>query len=82
MRCRSLYRIIARANKLNDRYATLSAIAEKSLAIVYSNIKIADPAKFKIGDSVYVSKYKTIFKKGYIPNWRCLNSLKFNVLIS
>ncbi|KYM86931.1 hypothetical protein ALC53_03732 [Atta colombica] len=64
-----------RANKLNDRYATLSAIAEKPLATVYSNIKIAGPAKFKIGDSVYVSKYKTIFEKGYIPNWRGIHTL-------
>ncbi|XP_071579079.1 uncharacterized protein, partial [Temnothorax nylanderi] len=26
-------------------------------------------AKFKAGDSVRVSKYKTIFEKGYSPNW-------------
>ena len=25
--------------------------------------------KFKIGDTVRVSKYKNIFAKGYIPNW-------------
>ena len=36
---------------------------------MYSAIKIAGPAKFKIGDSVRVSKYKTIFEKGYTPNW-------------
>jgi len=35
----------------------------------YSTIKIAGPAKFKIGDSVCVSKYKPIFEKGYTPNW-------------
>lgn len=45
------------------------AIAERLLATVYSAIKIAGPAKFKIGDSVRVSKYKTIFEKGYTPNW-------------
>jgi hypothetical protein len=45
------------------------AIAEKLLATVYSAIKIAGPAKFKAGDSVRVSKYKTIFEKGYTPNW-------------
>ena len=27
-----------------------------------------DP-KFRIGDSVRVSKYKNIFAKGYMPNW-------------
>ena len=26
-------------------------------------------SKFKIGDIVRISKYKNIFKKGYIPNW-------------
>ena len=45
------------------------AIAERLLDTVYSAIKIAGPSKFKVGDSVRVSKYKTIFKKGYTPNW-------------
>jgi transposase InsO family protein len=45
------------------------AIAEKLLRTVYSNVKIAGPAKFKVGDSVRVSKFKTIFEKGYTPNW-------------
>ncbi|XP_024871855.1 uncharacterized protein LOC112454595 [Temnothorax curvispinosus] len=45
------------------------AIAKKLLATVYNAIKIAGPAKFKAGDSVRVSKYKTIFEKGYTPNW-------------
>ena len=45
------------------------AIAERLLDTVYSVIKIAGPAKFKVGDSVRVSKYKTIFEKGYTPNW-------------
>jgi len=39
------------------------------LATVYSAIKIAGPAKFKVGNSVRVSKYKTIFEKGYTLNW-------------
>ena len=25
--------------------------------------------KFKVGDRVRISKYKSIFAKGYIPNW-------------
>ena len=25
--------------------------------------------KFKVGDHVRISTYKTIFAKGYIPNW-------------
>lgn len=44
------------------------AITDKLLNTVYSNVKIA-PAKFKIGDSVRVSKFKTLFEKGYTPNW-------------
>ena len=43
--------------------------AEKLLDTVYSSIKIAGPAKFKVGDKVRVSKYKTIFEKGFTPNW-------------
>ena len=27
-----------------------------------------DP-KFKVGDQVRISKYKSIFTKGYMPNW-------------
>ncbi|KYN12364.1 hypothetical protein ALC57_15479, partial [Trachymyrmex cornetzi] len=45
------------------------AIAERLLDTVYSAIKIAGPAKFKVGDSVRVSKYKTVFEKGYTSNW-------------
>jgi len=45
------------------------AVAERLLAMVYSAIKIAGPAKFKVGDLVRVSKYKTVFEKSYTPNW-------------
>ena len=40
-----------------------ATIAERLLDTVYSAIKIADPSKFKGGDSVRVSKYKTIFEE-------------------
>ncbi|XP_066585615.1 uncharacterized protein [Prorops nasuta] len=39
------------------------------LNTVYSNIKIAAPRKFKVGDFVRLSKYKMLFEKGYTPNW-------------
>ncbi|XP_071640888.1 uncharacterized protein [Temnothorax longispinosus] len=45
------------------------AIGDKLLTTVYSHVKIAVPAPFKLGDSVRVSKFKTIFDKGYTPNW-------------
>ena len=43
------------------------AIAERLLDMVYSAIKIAGPAKFKVG--VRMNKYKTVFEKSYTPNW-------------
>jgi len=45
------------------------AVTERLLATVYSVIKIAGSAKFKVDDSICVSKYKTVFEKGYTPNW-------------
>lgn len=42
---------------------------KKLLSTVYSNIKIAAPAKYKINDYVRISKYKNLFAKGYTPNW-------------
>ncbi|XP_011707943.1 PREDICTED: uncharacterized protein LOC105462790 [Wasmannia auropunctata] len=45
-------------------------IADKLLTTVYNNyVKIAAPARFKVGESVRVSKFKTTFEKGYTPNW-------------
>ncbi|XP_020295917.1 uncharacterized protein LOC109860912 [Pseudomyrmex gracilis] len=45
------------------------AIAEKLLTTVYNNVKITRPARFKVGDPVRVSKFKTVFDKEYTPNW-------------
>lgn len=39
------------------------------LDTVYAHLKIAAPARYHVGDKVRVSKYKTIFAKGYTPNW-------------
>jgi len=44
-------------------------IAKRLLSTVYSRVKIAAPAKFKVGNPVRVSKFKTVFEKGYTPNW-------------
>ncbi|KAG5314864.1 POL2 protein, partial [Pseudoatta argentina] len=55
-----------------NHYSTLKASVIERFNRTFKNdiaIKIVDPAKFKIGDSVRVSKYKTIFEKGYTPNW-------------
>lgn len=42
---------------------------KKLLNTVYSNIKIVKKAKFKVGDYVRISKQKSLFDKGYLPNW-------------
>ncbi|XP_070170707.1 uncharacterized protein [Polyergus mexicanus] len=44
------------------------AIADKLLNTVYSNVKIAAPTRFKVDNPLRVSKFKTIFDKGYTPN--------------
>jgi len=61
------YQITTRAN-IGKRLADVTpAIAERLLDMVYSAIKIAGPAKFKVG--VRMNKYKTVFEKSYTPNW-------------
>jgi len=46
------------------------AIVDKLLTTVYSHIMIVTSARFKVSDLVRVmSKYKTLFEKGYTPNW-------------
>ncbi|RLU18820.1 hypothetical protein DMN91_009177 [Ooceraea biroi] len=43
--------------------------AAQLLSTVYKRVKIPAPAKLHAGDEVRVSKYKTVFAKGYTPNW-------------
>lgn len=42
---------------------------KKLLKTVYNHPKLIKKSKFKINDFVRISKNKTIFEKGYIPNW-------------
>lgn len=50
-------------------------VTSENQAIVMNNIKKSQTSqksgkpKFKVGDSVRISKYKENFKKGYTPNW-------------
>ena len=44
-------------------------VAERLLSTVYSHAKIAAPSRFRVNDPVRVSKFKTVFEKGYTPNW-------------
>ncbi|XP_011687491.1 PREDICTED: uncharacterized protein LOC105449809 [Wasmannia auropunctata] len=45
------------------------AVAKKLLMTVYNYAKIIALPRFKVNDPVRVSKFKTIFEKGYTPNW-------------
>jgi hypothetical protein len=50
----------SKVNKKNEK---------KLLQTVYSRKKIFRKGKFKVGDYVRISKSKTLFEKGYEPNW-------------
>ena len=39
------------------------------LNTVYNHIKITHVPKFKVGDHVRISKYRSVFDKNYRPNW-------------
>jgi len=69
MSCRVSYQITMRASIALLACDVTPAIAERFLDTIYNAIKIAGPTKFKVGDSICMSKYKTIFKKGYTSNW-------------
>ena len=53
-------------NKYNNTYH--NTIKMKPVDIKASTYRDQDP-KFKIGYIVRISKYKSIFAKGYVPNW-------------
>jgi len=62
---------VQRAKAFNYRYAahqynSHADDADKLLSMLYSVKAIV---RFKVSDSVRVSKFKTIFEKGYTPNW-------------
>ncbi len=66
--------LIKKYNEKEHATTTLSPIeASKEenepyvFEVVY-NINIASP-KFKVGDSVRISRVKVMFEKGYLPNW-------------
>jgi len=65
-----LSRLVSNYNARKHRTIGMRPVdPERFLATMYSATKIASPAEFKVGDSVRVSKYKTIFEKSYMPNW-------------
>lgn len=42
---------------------------KRLLRTVYRETKRVGKARFKVGDSVRISKYKNVFEKSYTPNW-------------
>ena len=60
-------------NKYNNTYHStikMKPVDVKSNTYIDSNKGNNDQhSKFKIGDTVRISKYKNIFAKGYTPNW-------------
>ena len=61
------------SNKYNHPYHStikMKPVDVKSSSYIHSSKELNDKdQKFKIGDTVRISKYKNIFAKGYIPNW-------------
>ena len=60
-------------NKYNDRvHGTIKMkpidVRSDSYTEYNEDLNKEDP-KFKVGDHVRISKYKSIFAKGYAPNW-------------
>ena len=60
-------------NKYNNTYHStikMKPVDVKPNTYIDSSKDINDKhPKFKIGDIVRMSKYKTIFSKGYVPDW-------------
>ena len=62
--------IVNKYNNLCHRTIKMKPVDIKQSTYINSSNEInnEDP-KFKIGDTVRISKYKSIFTKGYVPNW-------------
>ena len=60
-------------NKYSDTYhCTIKmnpADVKSSTCINFNKENNEEDPKFKVGNHVRMSKYKTIFAKGYVPNW-------------
>ena len=62
--------IVNKNNKTYHRTIKMKPIDVKSNTYIDSSKKINDKgSKFKFGDIVRISKYKSIIAKGYTPNW-------------
>ena len=55
-------------NTVHRTIKTKPIVTDDSYSEYNENPNKKDP-KFKVGDNVRISKYKSIFAKGYTPNW-------------
>ncbi len=61
---------VHRTIKMKPKQAIKKSNEKKLLNNVYNHIKMINPRrKFNVGDHVRISKYRTIFSKGYSENW-------------
>lgn len=44
-------------------------VSEKTKLRVFRQLKVACRNKYRVGDVVRISKYKSVFDKGYLPQW-------------
>ena len=67
----NLQNIVDKYNNSYHRTIKMKPVdVTKDIDIDYGGKSFNDrKAKFKVGDHVRISKYKNIFKKGYMPNW-------------
>ena len=78
-----LHDIVSKYNNTVHRTIKMKPIevTDDSYADHNENSNKKDP-KFKLGDNVRISKYKSIFAEGYTPNWSevfVLNKIKNTV---
>ena len=60
-------------NKYNNAYhrtIKMKSVDTKwSKYVDFNNESINEDPKFKVGEHMKISKYESIFGKGYLPNW-------------
>ena len=62
--------IVHEYNNKKHRTIKMKSIDDKDNTYVDTGKEVNDnDPKFKVGDPVRISKYKSIFAKGYTPNW-------------
>ena len=68
-----IYKLDDIVNKYNNTYHStikMKSVDVRSNTYIESSKEIiSQNPKFKIGDTVRISKYRNIFAKGYVPNW-------------